>query len=142
MIQKKAHDFEFPFDDDDQMETHDDLRHIKKLYEKQRDARKKCEEISFAIGLGVFKRLGARAAAREWCYNEARKIHLEQMRLKKEKQLALESAVAEELSRPKGAKVSDRIHHEDRKHIKMIVVPVKKPRTNKAKRVASLISFD
>ena len=142
MIQKKAHDFEFPFDDDDQMETHDDLRHIKKLYEKQRDARKKCEEISFAIGLGVFKRLSARAAAREWCYNEARKMHLEQMRLQKEKQLALESAAAEELSRPKGAKVSDRLHHEDRKHIKMIVVPVKKPRTNKAKRVASLISFD
>ena len=98
--------------------------------------------MSFAIGLGVFKRLGARAAAREWCYNEARKIHIEQMRQEKEKQLALESAAAEELTRPKGAKVSDRLHHEDRKHIKMIVVSAKKPRANKAKRVASLISFD
>merc|ERR1712176_251123 len=137
---KKMHDFEFPFyDEEDDLQAADsqaDFRHIKALYEKQREARAATQEISLSIGLSLFRRLDARAEAREWCYNEAKRIYLEQERLEKERADAVEAAAAKEETEPKGAIVSKLLHDSKRKRIKVSLSHNHKPK--KARRTASL----
>lgn len=126
---KKVTDFEFPFYDEEdvQIESHaDSLQHAKALYEKQREARATMQEIALSIGISVFRKLEERAAAKAWANEMARKAHMEQVRIDKEKADAEMDNPDEGPAKLSGECVSSALIDRKRKQIKMSIQKPKK----------------
>lgn len=130
-LRKKVTDFEFPFfdeEDGDHIDSHtDSVHHVKALYEKQREARATLEEIAMSISISVFRKHQESAAAKAWACEEARKAHVERMRVEKEKSdAAAKEKAKENPSKHMGACVSSALNDSNRKQIKMAFVKPKK----------------
>lgn len=131
---KKVTDFDFPFydEEDEQEDSHTDLQHAKRLYENQKEARAKLQELMLSIGRSVFQKHKEAAAAKEWAVNEARKIRMERTRAEEEK--AAEAKKKEDKAKEKsptidrGAFVSSALKVEGRTTIKMSIQRPKKPK--------------
>lgn len=138
-------DFEFPFydEEDDQAESDADwLQHAKALYEKQRAARAKVQEIALAISISVFQKHKERAAAKAWCVARAQERLAERMRIEKEK---ADAAMKEVDDKPEeapdkqimgGSCVSEALHDGTRKQIKISMIS-KPPKKKKRKKLTS-----